>query len=399
MYPLNFDSFGESLMTSFTMLLVRKYPVLLEGTIACYGPMGWPMVYYFSFYIIVVCFLLNVFVAFILAVFNEVESVQRLDDEYNRQQMIEQRELRHLKQEHHPHNNGNDEDRRRRGSSFARRNNERTRTVSALYRTVSGEKNESVFTSEDTNARDSFVQQHAAVTPRNSARKTPRERSYSGYNAHHSNTDGLHRSRGSVYLRGKVQDLLLRNEDPYRHKNSTSQGNSTNNVSKDLSTSSLDMIHNMFNEKATVENDTPSRIILKSSGPRARDVEKLMLKRHKASNSGSSQGSFMSVDDMIHNKFESDVNKRQDTIKQLHAIAAALGVSVHSITVSENGGGASGGGSSPSNGGGRRGRRGRRDGRSGGGGSGGSGGNLSSRSVGFARQSGDRGLKSSRSIM
>ena len=104
----------------------------------------------------------------------------------------------------------------------------------------------------------------------------------------------------------------------------------------------------------------------------------------------------MSVDDMIHNKFESDVNKRQDTIKQLHAIAAALGVSVHSITVSENGGGASGGGSSPSNGGGRRGRRGRRDGRSGGGGS---GGNLSSRSVGFARQSGDRGLKSSRSIM
>ena len=145
------------------------------------------------------------------------------------------------------------------------------------------------------------------------------------------------------------------------------------------------MIHNMFNEKATVENDTPSRIILKSSGPRARDVEKLMLKRHKASNSGSSQGSFMSVGDMIHSKLDSDANKRQDTIKQLHAIAAALGVSVHSITVSENGGGASGGGSagsSPSNGG-RRGRRGRRDG--GGGGNGGSGGNLSSRSVGYAR--------------
>ena len=50
MHPLNFDTFGESLMTSFTMLLVRKYPVLLEGTIACYENMLWPMVFYFSFY-------------------------------------------------------------------------------------------------------------------------------------------------------------------------------------------------------------------------------------------------------------------------------------------------------------------------------------------------------------
>lgn len=78
-------------MTSFTMLLVRKYPVLLEGTISCSHHKLWPMVYYFSFYILVVCFLLNVFVAFILAVFNEVESVQRVDDEYRKQINTEKR--------------------------------------------------------------------------------------------------------------------------------------------------------------------------------------------------------------------------------------------------------------------------------------------------------------------
>ena len=73
MHALTFDSFASSLVTSFTMLLVRKYPVLLEGTVACYGDAIWPMVFYFSFYIFVVCFLLNVFVAFILAVFNETK--------------------------------------------------------------------------------------------------------------------------------------------------------------------------------------------------------------------------------------------------------------------------------------------------------------------------------------
>jgi hypothetical protein len=331
MHPLNFDTFGESLMTSFTMLLVRKYPVLLEGTIACYENMLWPMVFYFSFYIIVVCFLLNVFVAFILAVFNEVESVQRLDDEYRRQELME-------RQSHHKIIGETDE------HTNARRNpsectSERTSEQYSIFHEKSILNNDTIkqeinddFTTTVTRSRkdsmDSFSK-HGVISPRRM------ERAYSQFNndTSTSNTGSgnhLHHSRGSIYLRGKVQDLLLRNEDPYK-----------NALSKQHSTSSIDMIHNMFGESETTasdqstgNNNTPSRIILKSSGPRARDVEALMLKRHKASNSGGSQYSFVSIGDMISNM--SSIDKKRDTMKQVLNIASVLGVNINQITISGN---------------------------------------------------------------
>ena len=273
MHALNFDTFGRSLMTSFTMLLVRKYPVFLEGTIACFHQTTWPMMYYFSFYILVVCFLLNVFVAFILAVFNEVESVQRVDDEYRRQLALESR-ARHREREALVGDKA-DQD-------YVQFNNE------------VGD-NKSIESRLHRRSRSAFPDTLGARRM---------ERTYSNFGGNELTpkpTEGLHRSRGAIHLRGKVQDLLLRCEDPY-----------SSTPKKD----DQDMSH----------------IILRSSGPKARDVEALMLKRHKASNSGGSQKAFMSAGDMIEQKMFS-LEDRQHLMASLQQIAASLNVDIDQISI------------------------------------------------------------------
>ena len=77
MEPLNFDSFPAALLTTFTMMGKRKMPVLLEGTVACSQNYLGPFVYFFSFFILVCAFLLNVFVAFILNIFVVVKTFDK----------------------------------------------------------------------------------------------------------------------------------------------------------------------------------------------------------------------------------------------------------------------------------------------------------------------------------
>ena len=57
---------GSSLVCVFIMLMVRKYPILMEGAMGATGP--WASAYFFSFYIVAVLVLINVLVAFILEV-------------------------------------------------------------------------------------------------------------------------------------------------------------------------------------------------------------------------------------------------------------------------------------------------------------------------------------------
>ena len=365
MYALNFDTFGASLMTSFTMLLVRKYPVLLEGTISCSHHKLWPMVYYFSFYILVVCFLLNVFVAFILAVFNEVESVQRVDDEYRKQINTEKRAKKARKARR---SQGRNEQLGKEGQHGTTRYSR----VSSMDSVVSVS---SIGSIGSIGSISSFGGAHEPLQSRSDSQDAfsdtvgskRLERRYSNFQSHRTltpnqNNSHLHRSRGSIYLRGKVQDLLLRREDPY--KSTPTRNGSTGSTSE------------------------PSRIILRSSGPKARDVEALMLKRHKASNSsGSNQESFIHCSDLIEQKMKT-MEERQHAQTSLQQIALLLGVDVNQITINSNTNNGGGSGSGSGSGSGRRLNNGSKQRR----------GNLSSRSVGH-NQTVSGNVRSSRSII
>ena len=266
MHALNFDTFGASLMTSFTMLLVRKYPVLLEGTISCSGGAAmWPMLYYFSFYIIVVCFLLNVFVAFILAVFNEVESVQRVDDDFRRQMMLE-RERQRL-----------DEGLAAGGAAGAAAAGE----VGYAEDAELGESRKREVVDEDDLLRPRYRTRGVSESRERrysmDTQSTSRSRTYSGATTRSFSDGGggggtrpgrtysdfgaspgkpsFNRSRGSIHLRGKVQELLLRSEDPYRSSTPSKDGNNRGNLG---------------NETNNEERERRARIILRSSGPKVR---------------------------------------------------------------------------------------------------------------------------------
>ena len=60
----NFDSWSESCVSVFILLMIRKYPILMEGAMAATSK--WACLYFFSFYGLAVLVLINVLVAFIL---------------------------------------------------------------------------------------------------------------------------------------------------------------------------------------------------------------------------------------------------------------------------------------------------------------------------------------------
>eukprot|EP00949_MAST-11_sp_MAST-11-sp1_P004150 g4150.t1 len=66
LWSLNFDNFAASLATVFAMLMVRKFPAIMEGCIAGASNSVFSVVFFVGFYIIAVLFLSNIFVAFIL---------------------------------------------------------------------------------------------------------------------------------------------------------------------------------------------------------------------------------------------------------------------------------------------------------------------------------------------
>ena len=352
MHALNFDTFGASLMTSFTMLLVRKYPVLLEGTISCSGGAAlWPMLYYFSFYIIVVCFLLNVFVAFILAVFNEVESVQRVDDDFRRQMMMK-RERQRLDDglaagglaagaavgATAAGEGGYVEDAELGGGSRKREMVDEDDLLRPRYRTRGVSEVHERRYSTDTQST-SRSRTYSGSTTRSfsggGGGGTRTGRTYSDFGAS-PGKPSFNRSRGSIHLRGKVQELLLRSEDPYYSSTPSKDGN------------------NRGNETNNEERERRARIILRSSGPKARDVEALMLKRHKASNSNGSTGSLAQLlaSDLIGQQLLDNGPARQRAMMSLQNIASALGVDMSQIMIQSVKSGGGGGGQRGGSGGG-----------------------------------------------
>ena len=66
LWSLNFDNFAASLATVFAMLMVRKFPAIMEGCIAGASNSVFSVVFFVGFYILAVLFLSNIFVAFIL---------------------------------------------------------------------------------------------------------------------------------------------------------------------------------------------------------------------------------------------------------------------------------------------------------------------------------------------
>ena len=82
---LNFKTFGDSLTITFVMLMNRKFPAIMEGTIAGCNSLV-PMVYYFSYYIIAVQILTSVFVAFVIEAYSSIKSQE---DDNTKEQDLE----------------------------------------------------------------------------------------------------------------------------------------------------------------------------------------------------------------------------------------------------------------------------------------------------------------------
>jgi len=61
---MNFNNFGSAMVTLFEMLIVSNISTLTFGLMAAVG--WWSAVYYLSFWILAVCVILNLLVAFIL---------------------------------------------------------------------------------------------------------------------------------------------------------------------------------------------------------------------------------------------------------------------------------------------------------------------------------------------
>ena len=77
---LSFRSFGDSITVTFVMLMNRKFPAIMEGTIAGCNSYA-PLIYYFSYYIIAVQILTSVFVAFVIEAYSNIKSKEDHDSE------------------------------------------------------------------------------------------------------------------------------------------------------------------------------------------------------------------------------------------------------------------------------------------------------------------------------
>ncbi len=306
MHALTFDSFASSLVTSFTMLLVRKYPVLLEGTVACYGDAIWPMVFYFSFYIFVVCFLLNVFVAFILAVFNEVESHITLDGEV----------LGALGQ-----NVVEDAFEREEDAAGDDGDNSSTRSMAPQHPSL---QHGGSFRATRTDSGEGLMGTPVPMSPRSRAISDYLD----GQDHPAVALNRVKQSRGSIHLRNKVQDLLLRSDVPYRSSPRRRGSMGTEYSSGGASSFS----------RGGGKQGGSNRIILRNTGPRARDVERLMLQRHRQTNSsvtsgGSGGGALISLRDGIHQRVASE-SERTAALAAVSELVKMLGVEPGQLTLS-----------------------------------------------------------------
>ena len=160
---------------------------------------------------------------------------------------------------------------------------------------------------------------------------SPRSRAISDYLDGQETTaavfNRMKQSRGSIHLRNKVQDLLLRSDVPYRsprHRGS---------VGADRSSSGLS-----FSAQGIVKQGGSNRIILRNSGPRARDVERLMLQRHRQTNSSvtsgvSGGGALVSLRDGINQRVASE-SERKAALAAVAELVKMLGVEPGQLTLS-----------------------------------------------------------------
>ena len=262
---LNFDTFEASMVTTFTMLIVSKYPVLLEGTVACYGHAAWPMTFYFSFYVLIVCFLLNVFIAFILAVYNEVDAIHKTNE------------------------TSGDEIRR------------------------------TTFSVDSDSSKMHSEPQTLISTPKV---YSPRIRAQRSWSTHGSVLSSLLASdaKGPVSpgitfqksllgnMRARVQSML-RKPEVYATPAATSHNRSAG-------------------------RNTSGEILLRSAGPKVKDVERLMIKRHRKINSSTEPTSkvTIAVQDSIHRRVVSDTDKAR-AFAAVQNLAQVLGVEASQLII------------------------------------------------------------------
>ena len=292
--PLNFDTFLGSIVTTFTMLMGNKYPILLEGTVACYGHTTWPMVYYFGFYVVVVCFLLNVFIAFILAVYNEVEAVHGLEEG---QEGIVPRA---------------------------------TDTIEAEVASLREAR------------RNSQLSISSAVvgSPRLLARA---QRSWSTHgsvltsfltgDARSMGKSGIMiRTHEEEHLRGRVQSLLMKR--PPTRERKRAAGSSAVSEPKRESLGGVGGAGGGGGGRVEHSRENSGEVLLRNSGPKAKDVERLMLQRHRKTNTSANEGGrvTVAVQDSIHRRIASE-SERVSALDAVERLARILGVEASQLTV------------------------------------------------------------------
>ena len=81
-YLINFNDFIASYITLFTLMVVNNWWVTCNVYVVIKDGKHWPVLYFIVFWVITVCIMLNIVVAFVLEIYNSVET--DLTEKYTR---------------------------------------------------------------------------------------------------------------------------------------------------------------------------------------------------------------------------------------------------------------------------------------------------------------------------
>lgn len=73
-YLVNFNDFVGSYITLFTLMVVNNWWVTCNVYIVICNGKHWPVIYFIAFWVVTVCIMLNIVVAFVLEIYNSVEA-------------------------------------------------------------------------------------------------------------------------------------------------------------------------------------------------------------------------------------------------------------------------------------------------------------------------------------